>query len=323
MHQSIGGQEKFHGALISHAGHENTRIFQECAQLGAELEKIGARTIQATTDSKIAIIVDWPSWWALENSSGPNKDIKFQLHAASYYKALHSRNIPVDVISKTADFSKYEIIIAPMLYMVNENDGQNLQTFVKDGGTLVGTTMTGLVDENDRCIYGEYPGLLREIFGIWVEETDALYPDERNHIMYDDKMYDCTLLCDLITLRGATALGTFAEDFYAARPAITSNQYGKGKGCYIATQPDDSFLSHFLKQLCAEKSITPPFPADPGVELTVRTSEKGQTIFAINHTSVDKTIDLKNETYTNILTSEKHTRTTTIKPWDVMVLIPS
>ena len=45
MRQSIAGQEKFHGAVITHAGHNNTRVFRETAALGAELEKIGVAAV--------------------------------------------------------------------------------------------------------------------------------------------------------------------------------------------------------------------------------------------------------------------------------------
>lgn len=49
MRQSIAGQEKFHGAIISHAGHENTRVFRECEALGYELETIGDAFLTART----------------------------------------------------------------------------------------------------------------------------------------------------------------------------------------------------------------------------------------------------------------------------------
>ena len=40
LRRSVGGCEKFHGAVIAHAGTENTRVFREVKQLGEELERL-------------------------------------------------------------------------------------------------------------------------------------------------------------------------------------------------------------------------------------------------------------------------------------------
>ena len=53
-----------------------------------------------------------------------------------------------------------------------------------DGGTLVTTYWSGIVDENDLCFLGGWPGGgLREVLGIWDEETDTLTPGERNQVV--------------------------------------------------------------------------------------------------------------------------------------------
>ncbi|MER2003117.1 MAG: beta-galactosidase, partial [Enterococcus casseliflavus] len=40
LRRSIGACEKFHGAVIEHVGHEDTRVFRETAALGAELAQL-------------------------------------------------------------------------------------------------------------------------------------------------------------------------------------------------------------------------------------------------------------------------------------------
>jgi beta-galactosidase len=206
MRQSIAGQEKFHGAIISHAGHENTRVFRESEVLGHELEKLGDVFLQGRSPAKVAILMDWNNWWALELTSGPNKDMDYLNTLSRYYKPFHDRNIPVDIVNPAADtdYSGYDLVVAPMLYMTKEGVGEKLTEYVREGGTLVTTVMSGLVDENDRCIFGEYPGKLRDVLGIWVEEVDALKPEERNHIVMDGAIalpresYECSFLCDLL-----------------------------------------------------------------------------------------------------------------------------
>ena len=167
MRQSIGGQEKFHGAVISHAGREDTRIFREISDLGAELGRLGDICLDGRTDAKVGFLFDWDNWWALELTSGPTKDMDYLAQVHKYYKAFYEKNIQTDILKVTSDFSKYKIIVAPLLYMMKEGLAEKLESFVENGGILAATYMTGLADENDRCIFGAYPGKLRKLMGLW------------------------------------------------------------------------------------------------------------------------------------------------------------
>jgi beta-galactosidase len=177
-----------------------------------------------------------------------------------------------------------------------------------------------LVDSNDRCVYGEYPGLLRDVFGIWVEETDALYPDEHNTIDYNGQSYKCNLVCDLIHAREAQVMGVYKEDFYAGMPCVTRNSYGKGMGYYIGSQPENDFLKAFFNNLCAEKGIKPYFESEPGIELTLRQSDKGKTYFILNHAEEERRVELGSELFTDLLTDRTITGNATVQAKDVMVL---
>src|SRR5699024_9324905 len=64
LRRSKGAVEKFHGAVIEHVGHENTRVFREVAELGEELEKLGDQLIGAKTPAKVGILFDWDNYWA-------------------------------------------------------------------------------------------------------------------------------------------------------------------------------------------------------------------------------------------------------------------
>ena len=147
----------------------------------------------------------------------------------------------MDILPYGADLSSYDLILAPMLYMEKENVAERLQEFVKKGGTLITTVMSGLADDNDRCVFGAYPGKLKEMLGIWVEETDALRPYEKNRMRLTDNLqlseneYDCGFLCDIIHPEGgAEILASYKDDFYADTPCVTRNFFGKGRAYYIA-----------------------------------------------------------------------------------------
>jgi beta-galactosidase len=330
MRQSVAGQEKFHGAIISHAGHENTRVFREAEALGHELETLGDSFLRARTPAKAAILMDWNNWWALELASGPSKDMDYLKTLARYYKPFHDKNIPVDIVNPAADtdYSGYSLVVAPMLYMTKPGVAERLTEYVKNGGTLIATVMSGLADENDRCVFGEYPGKLRDVLGIWVEETDALRPEESNRMIiekpssFSRESYECTFLCDLLHCRAAQPLARYESDFYAGMPCVTKNKFGQGTAYYIGTQPEDAFLSDLLQTICADTGLSGLYSAEPGVEITRRIGEKGATVFVLNHNAAEAQADFGRAVLENRLTGERMTGKQTIPGRDVWILRP-
>ncbi len=326
LRRSFGACEKYHGAVIEHAGHENTRVFRECAQLGAELKALHDKILDSRLRSRVAIIFDWDNWWAVEFSSGPSRDLRYVEQVEQYYNALYQLNIATDLVPPDADFSKYEIIIAPVLYMMKPGVAKDLEQFVSNGGVFITTFFSGLVDENDLVGLGGYPGELRRLTGIWAEEIDALYPDMKNTIVVDvpsGKMrgkYQCGLLCDLIHLEGAKALARYGKDFYAGWPALTENRFGKGKAYYLASAPESRFIRDFLKYLCDSKGIRAPLKAPPGVEVTQRFKGNYEFTFLLNHNESDLRIPLNRKRYLELITGREQTGSMKLKARDVAIL---
>ena len=283
MKRSIGACEKYHGAVIDHVGNENTRVFREVTELGAELEKLGSQTLGARTDAKAAIVFDWDNWWGISYSAGPSIYLDYCQEVLHYYKALHNKNIPVDMIGVENDLSKYSLVIAPVLYMVKGNYDEKIRAFVKNGGRFLTTFFSGYVDEHDLVTIGGYPGKLRDILGIWVEEEDALPKEMENSFSYQGKTYPAKMLCDLLHTEGAQALSSYEKDFYAGMPVLTKNAFGKGYGYYVATSSDDAFYEDYLSEICAEAGITPIMDTPATVEVTMRSNTNGSFVFLLNH----------------------------------------
>ena len=225
MRRSIGACEKYHGALIDHVGNEHTRVFREMQALGEELKQIGGRTLGGRTPAKVAILMDWDNWWALEYSAGPSCDLKYLDEVERYYTAFYEQNIPVDFVSVEEGLEKYAIVVAPVLYMVKTGYEEILKRYVRAGGTLVTTFFSGIVEENDLVVAGGYPGRLRELFGVWVEEIDALPAGEQNGFIWNGKHYPAELLCDIMHLESAGGEAVYETDFYAGSPAQEKNYF--------------------------------------------------------------------------------------------------
>ena len=332
MRQSAAGVEKFHGALISHSGRTDTKVFQEMKQFGAELQGLGSRLVGATTKSEVGFILDWNNWWALENNSGPTRDMDYLAELHRYYAALYRRNLAVDMVKPDADLTRYRVIFAPLLYMIEEDRAERIRDFVYNGGTLVSTYLTGYADEDDRCVYGAYPGPFREVFGLWVEETDALFPAEKNRICLTGAFagdggfqelpdeFSCDFLCDRIHCEGAEILGRYGEDFYAGEPCFTLNRFGKGRAYYIGTRPEAVFLDALVERLEKESGIAARFSVQGKVEVTEREKNGEKTIFVICHDTEGGKLDLKQETLTDLLTNRKLTGIVNLKNREVLIL---
>lgn len=326
MRQSVAGQEKFHGSIISHSGREDTRVFKECASLGKELKAIGNVFLRGRTTSQVGILFDWNNWWTLELSSGPSKDMDYLKTISLYYETLYRQNISVDFLSYDTVLEEYDLILAPMAYMMKEGLAERLEAFVKAGGTLITTVMSGLADENDRCVFGAYPGKLRKVLGIWVEETDVLRPQEKNHMkirqgrFFSQDKYECGFLCDIIHPQPCVeVVAEYLDDFYAGIPCITRNEFGRGEAYYIGTQPEQGFLEELLEGICSVKKICPVYRSKQQVEVACRITQTSEIFFFMNHAASDGWVDLGPDILTSLPESKTLTGVISIGAGDVIV----
>ncbi len=328
--KSRGSAEKFHGAVVDHVGHENTRVFRDVADLGKKLEKLDD-VVGTTVDPDIAIIYDWENNWALTDAQGPRRGDKGYLDACKrHYRAFWQRGIPVDVIDMDQDLSSYALVVAPMLYMLRPGVGARIAAFVENGGTFVTTYWSGIVDENDLVVQGGFPGgALRRVMGIWAEEIDALYEDDRNTVVPKPGNplgltgpYEARDYCDLVHSEGAEVLATYGEDFYAGRPALTVNTYGDGQAYTISSNNDDAFLRDFYGALDADldlkRALDAPLPH--GVTAQIRSDGERAFIFLMNFNDAPATVDLGAETYTDLLTGAALSGPVALAVYDVKVL---
>ena len=321
IRRSRGACEKYHGAVIDHAGRDDTRVFREIEALGKELELLGDTFLEGRTPAKTALVFDWDNWWALEYSAGPSIYLKYLEVIKDYYTAMFELNVPVDIVGVEDDLSLYQVVAAPLLYMTKSGYAEKIKQFVRQGGTFLTTCFSGIVEEHDLVLPGGYPGELKDLLGIWVEENDALGSEEENSFYYEGECYPARILCDLMHLEGAEAVSLYNDDFYRKTPVITRNAYGKGSAWYVGTCSSSRFYKKLLRSIFLEAGVSGAFPAPAGVEAAIRKNEKGETLFLLNHTNDTAKIVL-NDDYQNLLNGERYRKGSSllIKAKDVMIL---
>ena len=249
--KSRGSSEKLHGAVVDHCGHEHTRVFRDVQSVGDALEKID-EVCGTQIHNDVAIIHDRENLWALSEVQGMQaKNKKYTDYCIRHYAPLWEKGIGADIITRLDDFSPYKVIIAPMLYMCEESVIDRLEAFVRGGGVLIGNYSMAQVNENDLCHLGGFPGgKLKDVFGIWAEELDTLYPEEKNYVVADGQRYEARDYCEIIHANSAKVLAVYDSDFYRGMPAATVNEYGKGRAYYMAfREPAGEFLRKVYKDM--------------------------------------------------------------------------
>lgn len=335
-----GASEKFHGAVVDHSGQENTRVFREVSEVGEVLKKL--QEIQGSIkESEVAIIYDVENRWAIDDAQCLKKENKehegyrqvdrkrYEETCQKAYKAFWNRGVSADVINMDCDFSKYKLVVAPMLYMVRPKVADRINEFVKQGGTLVTTYFSGIVDENDLCFLGGFPGPLREVTGIWAEEIDSLYENEVNYIELKGskidslkESYEVKDYCDLIHAETAEVLGVYKNDFYANMPALTVNNYGKGKAYYIAARTGEDFNNDFYSKLIDDLNIKSVIDGKlpKGVTAQMRSNKDNKYIFVMNFTEEEKKISLGETIYIDMLSGEALSKEIHMDKYGVKIL---
>jgi beta-galactosidase len=318
------GCEKFYGAILSQHLEGNTRILREISQVGEELKLLADALKDTKVVADVCILYSHENEWALSQPNQPNKFFKLQDHVQLFYSALHAKNIQVDFARPNEDLSGYKVVIAPSLHLLSSAEADRLKLFVQNGGTLVGTFNTGLVDQNHITPDTGYPNDLTELFGLEVTEFDPIPPGEENHLTFKgafptSHMHPARLWCDIIEPKGCQILATYVKDFYAGRPAITMNTYGLGKAIYVGTMSHLYFyqdLVVWLRQMC---SLHPLLKVPENVEVSMRQKEGTRVFFLLNHQNTPVRIQFYKPMH-DFLTGNSFSGAYELPPYGVLVL---
>ena len=300
--KGAGGFEKLHGAVVDHEGTANTRVFNDVAEFGHRLAGM-TEVAGSVMKADAAVMYDWESRWQLRDSCGTLSHSAIAGNDAGYnpqthYRELWRRSIPADVISPDHEFSQYKLIIAPQLFMLKPGMAEKIRRFVEGGGVWVGSYYSGYVNEDGCCFEGGWPGGgLREVFGIWNEEYDLVPAGEQKTVRFrDGTVSSGTKICELIHAEGADVLVEYSDDFYAGRPVVTCNRFGKGAAFYSASELDEAGMRMLYNRVCETSGVKPPFSIDgkpDEVSVCVRENSRGdQFVFITNWSGSPLSADL-------------------------------
>jgi beta-galactosidase len=282
------GAEKFYGGVLSHDGKGENRVFNEIKQIGEEIKLLAPAIKGTKVVAEVCILYSHESAWATKMPGLPNRLFDYRQHLQMFHTAFHDRNIPVDFARATEDLSKYKLVIAPSMHMVAGGEADLLKLYVQNGGTLVATCNTGLVDEHHIAPDTGFPANMTDLFGMEVSEFDPLPPGDENHLTFKGSfpathLHPARMWCDLIEAKECQVLATYAKDFYAGKPAITMNEYGLGRAVYIGTTSHQYFYYDLVAWLRQLVNLYPLLKVPDTVQVSMRQKDDQKIYFLLNH----------------------------------------
>ncbi|WP_196279428.1 beta-galactosidase [Catellatospora vulcania] len=292
---SAGGAEQWHSAIVPHTG-PTARTYHELRALGETLAASEGRAPSCRSAYKkapfptgeaglpaagaagagggeVAVWFDEVCGWAVGASHLP-APVDYQGIVEGWHRALWRRGYPVDVVPPTATLAGYRVLVVPAAYLLTDESARRLDEYTREGGHLVVTYLSGIVDEHLRVRVGGYPGALRDMLGIRVEEFDPLPPGAVVTLDTGDLVTGWT---EHLTAPGAAVLARYPD----GRPAVTRREHGAGRAYYVSCDLDEAATARLLDGICAAAGAAPILPGLPdGVE-AVRTQDG---VWLFNHT---------------------------------------
>jgi beta-galactosidase len=309
------GTEQYWHGLLEHDGRPGRR-FDEIKRMGQEIARVGQRIEGSSVKARVAMVLSYDARFALQiQPHNPGFDYAQQFHGL--YRALHARNLAVDVVAPDADLSRYDLVVAPSLYVLTPEVAEHLERFVDAGGTLLVTPRTGVKDEANAVVELPLPGSLARLCGVVVEDYDSLPAGRSNPLEYPGVEGAAgRAWCDILTPRGAEVVARYGEDHYAGAAAITLNAVGRGQALYLGTLGNDALLAQLLELAGLE---TGPRRA-AGVEVRERWLGDTALLFVLNHTESEQAVTLARGVHHDLLGDRQVESPVRLAPREVLIL---
>jgi beta-galactosidase len=319
----FGTEQYWHG-LLDHDGTTGRR-YEEIKKMGSEMRKLGSQVIGATIKPQVAMLLSYDSRFAFQIQAN-NPELNYREYFHSFYQAFYKRNVLVDIIHPLNNLTGYKLVVAPVLHVLSSREAENIRRFVENGGIALITLRSGVKDEFNMVVNSRLPGILAGISGVTVEEYDSLSAEMTNAVEFtvpELKMVPrmpVQTWCDVLKPSTAEVVAQYTQDYYAGKPAITRNKFGKGWVIYVGAVGGAGFYELLAGWLLGMSGVKPVLEAPEGIEVTERWQAERKLLFLLNHSKKEQEITLDGS-YTDLLINSKLVGKARIAPSEVRILM--
>ena len=325
--QSKAGAEKFHSAMVPHAG-EDSAVFRDVCELGADLNKLSDEGILGSrlAKSRVAVVFDYESEWATEHTATPTQHVHHVDEPLAWFRALADQGVTADVVPVRGAWDGYEMVVLPSVYLLSEETTRRVRDYVVGGGRLVVTYYTGISDEKDHVWLGGYPGSIRDVVGVRVEEFMPMGNDFTGVPDHLD-LSNGAVAHDIADVIGsvdgtATVLATFKDDPWTGMdgvPAIVANTFGEGRSVYVGARLGREGLALSLPEILESLGMAEAGGNDGRVLHVEREGADGSRfVFSFNRTHETVRVPVEGEVVVSSF-ADVDGETASIKPNGVIV----
>ena len=287
------GEEQYLQGMIDWDGVAN-RKYEEYKKIATEFKKI-EKFFPYQPQAEVGLAFSFPSQIA-SNTFPEQHDNQLQ----ACWNLFYWRNMDSRVVEISRSELNYKLLMVPGVAVMDEVTADKIRNFVKNGGTVIMTSNSAIVDETGQVFASTHPGRLSDVFGIRVasyEETEVLneisrknYTGKKLELSYKGKtIYTESSRFDVIELKDADGLATITsldKDY----PIMTSHRYGKGKAIYVGLPAKGEVLDGLVDELIEELGIKKGPEVPSGV--MARQIDKNHLLY-LNVSGQPKTIQVK------------------------------
>ena len=325
--QSKAGAEKFHSAMVPHAG-EDSAVFRDVCELGADLNKLSDEGILGSrlAKSRVAVVFDYESEWATEHTATPTQHVHHVDEPLAWFRALADQGVTADVVPVRGAWDDYEMVVLPSVYLLSEETTRRVRDYVVGGGRLVVTYYTGISDEKDHVWLGGYPGSIRDVVGVRVEEFMPMGNDFTGVPDHLD-LSNGAVAHDIADVIGsvdgtATVLETFKDDPWTGMdgaPAIVAHTFGEGRSVYVGARLGRDGIALSLPEILDSLGMAEAGGNDGRVLHVEREGADGSRfVFSFNRTHETVRVPVEGEVVVSSF-ADVDGETASIKPNGVIV----
>jgi beta-galactosidase len=302
----LGGEEQALFGLIDHDDRPSWKL-KEWGQIAGEFRQMRKLGFPRYQKPEVAIHLSYDTNWLTGAPQGSNNSTRdyfkgnYWEQAKAAFAPLFRDNIDASVIDVGyTSIDGYKLVLLPSAYIVDRKIADAVRNYVAKGGTVIMTGYSAKVDETAKWFDTPLPGRLTDVFGL---RTNEFYRAEQPlQVTFNSQtLTGSDSYYEVLEPSTATTLATFANTPQKS-PAITVNNFGKGRAIYLATAPQTEFLGPLIRSLYPSLGIKPGPVTPDGVSAR---AVQGRTLYVNSKNSpVTVTFD---GTKTGVLTHKSYT----------------
>jgi beta-galactosidase len=243
------GQETYWKGVLPH-DLEPGRVYDEVSRVAHELVRTGPALVNMKKKNRVAVLFSLDSWNGL-NFMPFDREAGYMTVLNQMYGCLYRLNVESDFIFPgTRDWSGYDLVLVPPLYIAGDELLGRLADYVKGGGHVVMAFKSGFADENSTVRSVPAPGPLRAACGFSYQEFQNLRAPLRlksDPFRVGDKNA-VSAWAEYLVLETASGLAFYDHPFLGRYPAVTRNRFGKGSLTYEGTLLSDALQDKIVAE---------------------------------------------------------------------------